>query len=575
MDVQDRTTRLDVVTAPSTPQAAGTSSTPAPDPNSPSFADSLARPTRNVSSGNSGGDAQQNFKSTAAETSPQSPAAAATSDPSAASSPSDSVKDQNSASKPISTPAADLPETVPSPAADAENAVDELIPMLIAELVAAATLAPPAAASVSSGGDRPSLNAPVSLMTALQSPINDSLETADTDGRQPLGPLPAIPSGLQVGLTQRSAGPLPSIELPTIELPAMAGHEIPAGHPTIPADQAVPGATSAQTARAAVDGVSISATDAPPAAGSGPSTQPAPSTMIAANGPRPTQDLPLQKTTRADSVDQPVEEMGLSSHPVDVRSKSQSPSLVARFQSTAKPAKDTNAGDVILDFSGVLASVPSLPVNSSDPSGMDGLPIRPVVRDSGTRPAQFDPAPLPSFDGLSPNVSVVASADLAPALMAVSPSSVSGEAPNVVEQLQPAFRQAISQDRELTMTLRPPELGAVRIDVQHRDGQLSARLHTETATAHQLLTEQLPQLRDVLAQLGIAADQVQVIRSESSTTSGPAGFQADHQPDARQSGGRQESPQQRTPEPQRLDEPEREDANRPAILTRTALNLRI
>jgi flagellar hook-length control protein FliK len=148
--------------------------------------------------------------------------------------------------------------------------------------------------------------------------------------------------------------------------------------------------------------------------------------------------------------------------------------------------------------------------------------------------------------------------------------------PAIVDQLQPALHQAVTQDRRLTIMLRPPELGPVQIDVLRHDGRMSARLQTETASAHQLLTEHLPQLREVLTQMGVAADQVQVVRSETplpESTGGDA--RADGKTDAQNAGQRQESRQQAPPEPQLADEPEREDPNWPNIRTRTALNLRI
>jgi len=143
--------------------------------------------------------------------------------------------------------------------------------------------------------------------------------------------------------------------------------------------------------------------------------------------------------------------------------------------------------------------------------------------------------------------------------------------PPIVVQIQPALHQAVTQDRQLTITLRPPELGPVQIDVLHLDGRTSARLQTETASAHQLLTEHLPQLREVLTQMGVAADQVQVVRSETPLTD----TTGESRTEGQTAGQQQESRQQPPAEPLLADDTEREETHSPNIRTRTALNLRI
>jgi flagellar hook-length control protein FliK len=128
----------------------------------------------------------------------------------------------------------------------------------------------------------------------------------------------------------------------------------------------------------------------------------------------------------------------------------------------------------------------------------------------------------------------------------------------------------------MTITLRPPELGAVRIDVSRQDGQLTARLQTETASAQQLLTDHLPQLRDALLQMGVASDRVQVVQSDAPLHDFPSfGSRTDGQADAHDAGGRQESRQHLPPEPQLAEDSERDELIQPGVHTRTALNLRI
>ncbi len=146
-----------------------------------------------------------------------------------------------------------------------------------------------------------------------------------------------------------------------------------------------------------------------------------------------------------------------------------------------------------------------------------------------------------------------------------------------MEQVHPALRQAVLQDRQMTIVLRPPELGTVQIEILRQDGQVSARLQTETEAAHRLLTEHLPQLQDSLTTWGVSADLVQIVRAEPTQPllENSLPFADGHPPGREDAQARQESPQHRPPQPQLAEEPEREDNPLPPIRSRTALNLRI
>lgn len=154
------------------------------------------------------------------------------------------------------------------------------------------------------------------------------------------------------------------------------------------------------------------------------------------------------------------------------------------------------------------------------------------------------------------------------------PKAISA-APAIVDQLAPALARAVAGERPLSIVLRPPELGAIRIDISQPAGQLSARLEVESPAAHQLLNDSLPHLREVLAPLGVAADQVQIVRMDGASSGMESGWRADGQTDAGTSGRGHDAPSQQPTEPQWLDEPERDDRSAPAVQTRTAINLRI
>lgn len=573
MDVADRATRLDVVTATSTPATAGTPSAKPPEPNSPSFADSFARPGRNSPTASSDGAAKQSPASATSETAPPPPAARPETDAPTANAPSAVAKDQSSTPLADSAARSNDSDQAESALPAAVDSVEESIQVLMSGLVAVATAAPPPLVAAA-GSESPVLTPPTSLVAALHAAHEVPTATAPSDGPQPLTPLPAMPAALQLGLSPRSASTGPAADAPIVDVPHFAQ-----GQPTLSMDQTVPSETAIKEPTAAIPQSAVPAIAAPTEATAALASH---SDVESRPGMPAATELPAAAAGSQNSTDAvnhiaaPPAETKIAGTQTDLQAQ-RSPSAVAAGQPTSSSAKPLDGSTLrdLLNFGTSVTQVPNNTSSAPNLNGIDGAANRPIAKDSAANSPPSDTTPTAALLGSSlPQIGV--SPALLPAHPAgASPLASSHEKPNLVEQLQPVLHQAMSQDRALTMTLRPPELGAVRIDVQHRDGHLSARLQTETAAAHQLLTEQLPQLRDVLTQMGVASDQVQVIRAEAPSSSAQSSFLADRQADAQQSGGRQESQQQHSPEPQRIDEPEHDDSQRPAILTRTALNLRI
>jgi flagellar hook-length control protein FliK len=63
---------------------------------------------------------------------------------------------------------------------------------------------------------------------------------------------------------------------------------------------------------------------------------------------------------------------------------------------------------------------------------------------------------------------------------------------------------------ELTLELRPAELGAVRLEVTLDDGVLSVRVHADDPASRRLLAQSLGDLRHALADAGISAGSLDV-----------------------------------------------------------------
>ncbi len=115
-----------------------------------------------------------------------------------------------------------------------------------------------------------------------------------------------------------------------------------------------------------------------------------------------------------------------------------------------------------------------------------------------------------------------------------------------------AFQTAQDRGGTLQLRLSPPELGALRIELNVKDGVMSASLQTENSNARRLLLDNLPALRDRLAEQNIRVDRFDVdVRregtGEQSNARGSQHQQFQHQPDQPEPR-RQAQPQQRTRE---------------------------
>jgi flagellar hook-length control protein FliK len=91
-----------------------------------------------------------------------------------------------------------------------------------------------------------------------------------------------------------------------------------------------------------------------------------------------------------------------------------------------------------------------------------------------------------------------------------------------------AFSAAQERDGEVRLRLSPPELGALRLEIRVENGALTARLQTETDSARTAIIDNLPVLRERLAEQGVRIERFDVDLMQRQ----PGGM-----PD--QSGGRQ------------------------------------
>ena len=593
MDVNDRSLRIDapaINVIPSDPPAAatgdnsfgitlasslkqqtssGNSAASNSAPNSPSIP---AKPPISDSPKSSGLTPQSvpaNRESNAADT--KSSHGTSTDETAAASQAETTAKTTTDQKSVASSPADDqkkAEETSEDPTANVATSPDAST-TLAAELLLAQVV--PTPSPVDKQVVTPPTNAaPSSLAKALQPAVSNApVEGIDSKIPAPVN-LPAIPTGLQAGLTSPPAKTTAQGTANTTETDVT---EVPAAAPAAKTDQAkvpLPAQRVASVAPNSPSNAVISNATPPenPVESTARTTTPNPvnARLAVSNGLTPTLTNQISSASTDKSTNSVSDSTVKDAPPQNAQSGNDSSAALAI----------SNAGFAVTTPSPVVTT-PALKDASSVPKTSDA--IQPA-----TSMTQTDPLPslagVPGGDSPPTNSANSPTIQLGSDLQGITSANTSGnfsQAPPVWQQISPALHQAVFQDQQMTVVLRPPELGTVQIDIQRQDGQITARLQTETATAHQLLSDHLPQLRETLSAMGVSADQIQLVQSDSSPdnsgnldsrTNGQMGGGSDAQ-------ARQDTPQQTSPPAQLAEEPERDDSPATTIRSRTALNLQI
>lgn len=88
--------------------------------------------------------------------------------------------------------------------------------------------------------------------------------------------------------------------------------------------------------------------------------------------------------------------------------------------------------------------------------------------------------------------------------------SDAAERARFVQRVTRAFESAADRAGHVRLRLHPPELGAMRLDLTVRDGHMSARLQTETEAARNMLLDNLPALKERLAEHQIKVESFEI-----------------------------------------------------------------
>jgi flagellar hook-length control protein FliK len=79
-----------------------------------------------------------------------------------------------------------------------------------------------------------------------------------------------------------------------------------------------------------------------------------------------------------------------------------------------------------------------------------------------------------------------------------------------VQRVAKAFQTAQARGGELQLRLSPPALGSLKLEIKLQDGVMSARVEAENQNAKQMLVDNLPVLKERLAEQGIQVEKFDV-----------------------------------------------------------------
>ena len=86
-----------------------------------------------------------------------------------------------------------------------------------------------------------------------------------------------------------------------------------------------------------------------------------------------------------------------------------------------------------------------------------------------------------------------------------------------IQRVARAFQAATDNGGQIKLRLSPPELGSLQLNITLKDGAMSAHIQAETPAAQNLLLNNLPDLRDRLAQQDVHIERFDVDLMDGST----------------------------------------------------------
>lgn len=336
------------------------------------------------------------------------------------------------------------------------------------------------------------------------------------------------------------------------EKPAPAGARAPRAQTEKTATVEKPTVEATSDAQAAKDVVDIAAASGEAAEAPVVTEAPAEGTVVAPEAKKAAlkSELTEAATTAKPAAETP-QSPGAASQQAVALEATQGPAAETELKTETEPAAKRDVADVRTSektsapLGATLATDASRPASATSAEAADATA---AAIDSTTLDAAVETA---SLDGSSPrgNDTSAPNSQIAPAVAAPAaeaPRSVAhqvrhadvtqqvqnlneSERLRLIQRVSKALQSAGDAGGVLRLRLTPPELGAVRMEIKVRDGVMQAHLTAETETARAVLLENVPALRDRLAEQSIRLERFEVDLSDA-----PAGGLTQQPGDQRQ-----------------------------------------
>ncbi|MEX2176807.1 MAG: flagellar hook-length control protein FliK, partial [Pirellulaceae bacterium] len=184
-----------------------------------------------------------------------------------------------------------------------------------------------------------------------------------------------------------------------------------------------------------------------------------------------------------------------------------------KSEESSQPAEDRPSSDPLAETRADLSATMAGAASAGEPGTQDLVAAAAASAPAADAPpassAQNNPATLP----VQPQPLARLSPDLLTAA-AGRPGRDEAAAPvdsaRLLHRVARAFAAAQEVGGEIRLRLSPPELGSLRLEVRVQDGVMVARLETETSAARTALIENLPALRERLAEQGVRIERFDV-----------------------------------------------------------------
>lgn len=184
-----------------------------------------------------------------------------------------------------------------------------------------------------------------------------------------------------------------------------------------------------------------------------------------------------------------------------VAAESAAPAVSTTTQPTAGAAVHGEAAQADAD----LAANPPLALQPTAKGSAESAAPAPATPSAASPVTTTAPTTAQALNVTGP----IATAVSAPADQAAAREADNASLNNA--RLTRGLASAVNQrGGAVTLRLTPPDMGTVRIQMQLTGSVLSASMHTETASAHQMLTQQLGQLRASLETQGLTVERLHV-----------------------------------------------------------------